>query len=74
MLQRGVTEAHWRWDQQISPTVVIKKPAEGSNLGSHLMREPSCVCERESEREREGEKRREEGWSVDHREQYTKGI
>lgn len=40
MLQSGggVTEALWRWDQQISPTVVIKRPAEGSNLAAARVR------------------------------------
>ena len=62
MLQRGVTETHWRWDQQIWPTVVIKEPAEGSNLDSQsdarVKLASLCVCVRETERERERGKER----------------
>lgn len=48
----GGRETHWRWDQQIPPTVVIKEPAEGSDLASHLWHKSSswacvCVCVRE---------------------------
>lgn len=90
MLQKkggeGVTEARWRWDQQISATVVIKEPVEGlgeKSLASdaHLGGSDSarvctsevhvCVlgggCVQKTEKGKEG-------WSIDHREQYTKGI
>lgn len=56
MLQRGVTEAHWRWDQQISPTVVIKKACGGlkPRLTSDARAKASVhVRGEEGERERE---------------------
>lgn len=48
--EEGVTEARWRWDQQISATIVIKEPVEGlrektlasdAHLGGSNR---ACVC------------------------------